>query len=179
VTVQPGVGAGGWQSGGVRLFVAVMPPGDVLDRLAALRRPERPGVRWTRRDQWHVTLAFLGEVADPGPVVAALDVAPLAPATAVLGPAVAALGRRVVCVPVGGLGDLAGAVRHAVAPGERDDRPFRGHVTLARVQRVRIGDLVGEPMGGRFAVGDVRLVRSHLGAGGPRYENLHVRTLAA
>jgi RNA 2',3'-cyclic 3'-phosphodiesterase len=165
----------------VRLFVAIVPPAGVLDRLEALPRPERPGIRWTGRQQWHVTLAFLGEVADPGPVAAALDAAPLAPATAVLGPAVSALGRRVVCVPVAGVDDLAAAVRHAVRlavpppPGERDDAPFRGHLTLARARRARIGDLVGEPVEGRFPVEDVRLVRSHLGAGGPRYEDVHVR----
>jgi RNA 2',3'-cyclic 3'-phosphodiesterase len=162
----------------VRLFVAVQPPDDVLDRLAGLRRPERSGVRWTSRAQWHVTLAFLGEVADPGPVVAALDAAPLAPATADLGPAVAPLGRRVVCVPVAGLDDVAAVVRRALPAGDPDRLGFRGHLTLARVSRGRLGDLVGEPVAARFPVGDVRLVRSHLGGrGGPRYEDLHIRPL--
>jgi 2'-5' RNA ligase len=161
----------------VRLFVAVAPPTEVLDRVASLHRPERPGVRWTRPDQWHVTLVFLGEVADPDPLAAALDAAPLAPATAVLGPAVATLGRRVLQVPVAGLDDLAAAVHRAVPPARPDARPFRGHLTLARADRARLGDLAGEPVEGRFAVEDVRIVRSHLGGGGPRYEDLHVRPL--
>jgi len=38
-----------WQAGRVRLFVAILPPGVVLDQVAALRRPERSGVRWTTR----------------------------------------------------------------------------------------------------------------------------------
>ena len=54
-----------------RLFVAVWPPPEVLDVLAALPRTERPGVRWTTRDQWHVTLRFLG-MADPAEAVEAV-----------------------------------------------------------------------------------------------------------
>ena len=42
-----------------RLFVAVWPPDDVLDRLAVLPRPEVDGLRWTDQDHWHVTLRFL------------------------------------------------------------------------------------------------------------------------
>ena len=49
-------------------FVAVVPPPEVLalDRIG--RRFGAPqsttGLRWTRRDQWHLTLQFLGAVAD-------------------------------------------------------------------------------------------------------------------
>ncbi|HEX6420307.1 MAG TPA: 2'-5' RNA ligase family protein [Acidimicrobiales bacterium] len=164
----------------MRLFVAVRPPEDVLDALAALRRPGRPGVRWTTRPQWHVTLRFLGEVDDAGPVVAALDAAPLAPCTAVAGPAVARLGRSVVMVPVAGVEALAAAVTAATAdlgvpPAAR---PFDGHVTIARVRRGSLRDLVGEPIDLRFRVTDVRLVRSRPGPDGQRYDDLHVRPLA-
>ena len=44
-----------------RYFVAVRPPESVMDEIAGLPRPDVKGVRWTRRDQWHVTLAFLGD----------------------------------------------------------------------------------------------------------------------
>jgi 2'-5' RNA ligase len=170
----------------VRLFVAVVPPDDVLDRLASLRRPARPGVRWTRREQWHVTLRFLGEVDEAAvpAVVAALDAAPLdaappaaappaaaPPAAAVLGPRVAALGRRVVQIPVAGLDDLAAAVTAATAT-------VQGHVTLARVARGGLRDLVGEPVAATFPVVDVRLVHSRPGGrGGPVYADVHVRPL--
>jgi RNA 2',3'-cyclic 3'-phosphodiesterase len=164
----------------VRLFVAVRPPGDVLDALDRLRRPERSGVRWTTRDQWHVTLRFLGEVDDPGTVADALDAAPLAVCGAEAGPRVAALGRGVVVVPVRGLDELAGGVvaataRFGVPP---PDRPFHGHLTLARSRRGSVRDLVGEAVAASFAVDDVRLVRSHLGRDGARYEDVHVRPLA-
>jgi RNA 2',3'-cyclic 3'-phosphodiesterase len=164
----------------VRLFVAVRPPEAVLDALAGLRRPERPGVRWTTRDQWHVTLRFLGEVDDPAPVANALDDAPLAACGAVAGPRVAALGRGVVVVPVRGLDDLAGAVITATAGfgAPPPDRAFRGHLTLARSRRGSVRDLVGQAVEASFPVEDVRLVRSRLGRDGARYEDVHVRPLA-
>lgn len=164
----------------VRLFVAVTPPDTVLDAVARLRRPARPGVRWTTREQWHVTLRFLGEVDDPAPVVAALDRAVLPAAEARIGPRVGLLGRGVVMLPVAGLDGLAAAVVAATAGiGEPvGDRPFRGHLTLARVRRGGSArGLLGEELDRTFAVREVALVRSHLGAGPARYEVLHVRRL--
>ncbi len=164
----------------VRLFVAVRLPDGVLDVVAGLHRPERPGVRWTTRSQWHVTLRFLGHVDDPAPVAAALDAAPLAGCVAAVGPRVTALGRGVVVVPVRGIEALAADVVAATsalgAPPE--PRPFRGHLTLARARRGSVRALVGEPIALGFRVDDVRLVRSHLGPAGARYEDLHVRPLA-
>ena len=49
----------------MRLFVAIAPPPDTFDELDALAGPlraGRPDLRWTGRDAWHVTLAFLGQV---------------------------------------------------------------------------------------------------------------------
>jgi RNA 2',3'-cyclic 3'-phosphodiesterase len=164
----------------VRLFVAVAPPADALAAVARLDRPDVPGVRWTTADQWHVTLRFLGEVEDPGPVAAALDDAPLVPTTASLGPRVAALGRGVLMVPVAGLDALAEAVVSATAgvgqpPG---DRPFQGHLTLARARRgASVRGLAGAAVAATFPVEEVRLVRSRLGPGGARYEDVHVRPL--
>jgi 2'-5' RNA ligase len=166
----------------MRLFVGVVPPERVLDALDRLDRPERAGVRWTRRDQWHVTLRFLGEVADPGPVAAALSAAPLRGCEARLGPRVRALGRQVVCLPVAGLDGLAQAVVEATAGFGQppDDRRFRGHLTLARLRRpARPSGLTGAALDGTFPVTDVRLIRSHQGEGGPRYEDLLVVPLGA
>ena len=47
----------------MRLFVAVTPPPEALDELrsaTADMRSARSELRWTRPDQWHLTLAFLG-----------------------------------------------------------------------------------------------------------------------
>jgi RNA 2',3'-cyclic 3'-phosphodiesterase len=49
----------------MRLFVAISPPAAVLDELEALAAPlrtARQDLRWTSREAWHVTLAFLGQV---------------------------------------------------------------------------------------------------------------------
>jgi len=49
----------------MRLFVAIAPPAAVLDDLDVLAAPLRTGrrdLRWTSREAWHVTLAFLGQV---------------------------------------------------------------------------------------------------------------------
>ncbi|MER3453020.1 MAG: RNA 2',3'-cyclic phosphodiesterase, partial [Acidimicrobiia bacterium] len=51
----------------MRLFVAVWPPEEVLDVVAKLPRPGVVGLRWTSREQWHVTLRFFGSVPEPAP----------------------------------------------------------------------------------------------------------------
>jgi RNA 2',3'-cyclic 3'-phosphodiesterase len=172
----------------VRLFVCVRPPDEILDRIegvvAACRRDAPEGVRWPARSTWHVTLHFLGEVDDPEPVISALAAAPL-PATveAELGPLVVRLGREVVAAPVRGLDALAeavvGAVGHLGRPPE--DRPFRGHVTLARLGRrpARLPACVGTAVAGEWTVGDIALVRSHLGAGPAHYEDLFLRSVGS
>jgi 2'-5' RNA ligase len=163
----------------VRLFVAVWPDAAVLDELAALERPVLDGVRWTARDQWHITLRFFGEVDDAAPVEQALHegVAQVPSTVAALGPSVRRVG-AMLWAPVGGLDDLAAAVVDATAllgaPPER--RPFRGHITLAR-QRHRgrgapLRDAQGQALSGSWTVASIELVRSHLGRGGSQYETI-------
>ncbi|MFK8911628.1 RNA 2',3'-cyclic phosphodiesterase, partial [Streptomyces sp. YS-3] len=53
----------------MRLFVAVLPPGPRLAELAVAVEKSHtlPGadrLRWAGRDDWHLTLAFLGEVEE-------------------------------------------------------------------------------------------------------------------
>jgi 2'-5' RNA ligase len=165
----------------MRLFVAVWPPPEVVERLGELRRGERPGVRWTTADQWHVTLRFLGEVDDPAPVIDALARAPLAPAEARLGPASKPLGRHAVAVPVAGLDDLARGIVVATAAfgTPPPDRDYHGHITLARLRHGNPRAVAGEPIEARWAVEDVLLVRSRLHPDGARYEDLYVRALTA
>ena len=159
------------------LFVAVWPPDEVLDRLTELPRREADGLRWTEREQWHVTLRFLGPVDDVAPVVEALaGVGGLVgPASAVMGPAVGRFGPRILQVPVAGLDDIAAAVVGATAHLGKppDDRRFSGHVTLARVARNAKADLrslTGASVEAEWDVGDVCLVESRLSPKGARYE---------
>ncbi|GLZ05921.1 RNA 2',3'-cyclic phosphodiesterase [Actinomadura sp. NBRC 104412] len=51
----------------MRLFVALVPPPEVLDEIEEFISPLHAGppqLRWVRRDLLHVTLAFLGDVDD-------------------------------------------------------------------------------------------------------------------
>ena len=160
----------------MRLFVAVWPSEEVLDAVAALPRPDVAGLRWTTRDQWHVTLRFLGSVEEDDLADAVAAVRSItAPAVDVeLGPSVGRFGTRILHVPSHGLDEVAAATVAATADaGERPEpRPFRGHLTLARSRRgdTDLGPLAGTPISGRWHAGDITLVRSHLGGAGARYE---------
>jgi 2'-5' RNA ligase len=153
-----------------RLFVAVWPPQDVAELLAALPRPEVRGVRWTTPDQWHVTLRFLGE-AEPDAARAALATLDAAGCEAVLGPGVSRLGRGVLAVAVNGLGDVTAAVVEATAGIGRppESRPFRGHITLARLKDGARPRLRAD-LHARWPVGSVTLVQSRLRSEGATYE---------
>ena len=156
--------------------------------MAALDRPDLPAVRWTLPEAWHVTLRFLGGVAPAVvPVVAgalgALRSCP--PVVAELGPATRRLGRAVLVLPVAGLGEVAAAVDGAlVAAGVGigpDDRPFRGHLTVARSRgRASLpAGLSGTPLAARWVVDEVTLVESILhGSRGSRYTVLERVPLA-
>jgi RNA 2',3'-cyclic 3'-phosphodiesterase len=75
----------------------------------------------------------------------------------------------------GRLAELAEAVREAIAAEfPPDRRPFSPHVTVARCEppaALPMRDLAATLRIGSFAVGEMSLVRSHLGAR-PRYETL-------
>ncbi|WP_031087045.1 RNA 2',3'-cyclic phosphodiesterase [Streptomyces sp. NRRL WC-3549] len=131
----------------VRVFVALAPPDDAKDELAQALRPAYdayPLMRWNRIEDWHITLAFLGEL--PRPVVSLLR-PPLARLAALHSPLRLALrgsghfDERVLWSGIGGDLDglrlLAGEVRalvreHGVAFPER---PLSPHLTLARSRR--------------------------------------------
>jgi 2'-5' RNA ligase len=156
-----------------RCFVAVPAPSPLAEQLQSLDRPGRPGLRWTTPDQWHVTLCFLGSV-DPARLLACLPASFPGPVRAVAGPRPFALSRHVWVLPVAGLDPLAAAVQSClsdlVAPPER---PFHGHLTLARGRRP--GALAGLPSTGVGYEWDVQSVvafRSELHPQGARYHEL-------
>ncbi|GAA1980597.1 RNA 2',3'-cyclic phosphodiesterase [Kitasatospora viridis] len=178
----------------MRLFVAVLPPPAVLAELEAAVAPLQAlpgadGLRWTDRDGWHLTLAFLGEVPEER-----LPVLGEALARAALDHPVHRLrlaggghfGGRVLWVGMAGetwtLRALARSV--AVAVGEvldegADAAEFHPHLTLARSGRhpaagplhAAAAELV--PFhGAEFPVTAVHLVRSDLHAPRARYTSL-------
>jgi RNA 2',3'-cyclic 3'-phosphodiesterase len=185
-TSRPGVG----DNECVRLFVACEVPAEVADVLAVLDRPAIDGLRWTTREQWHVTLRFLGEMPDAGPVCAAMATVPARleasagnlEVDAVLGPVTAWFpGRQVLHAPVRGLDTLAACVVEALTDTPElselvgaDPVRFSGHLTLARVKG-RIpgpGRLAGVPVHAEWAVPSFALMSSMLGPGGARYDTV-------
>ncbi len=131
-----------------RAFVAVVPPAPVLDavgRVVASAGAVPSGWRWVPREQWHLTLQFLGRVADADAVVAALAAATSSqPAfDARLGGAGAFPSARRAGVAWTGvvegaeeLSSLEGSVGSAleVLGYEREQAAFHPHVTLARAR---------------------------------------------
>jgi 2'-5' RNA ligase len=192
----------------MRLFVAVDPPAvavqELVDAVAPLR--EMPGadrLRWTGVEGWHLTLAFLGEV--PVTEVERLEEV-LAGAAAVNGAHRLRLaggghfGDRVLWVGVDGetwaLRRLADSVREGIKElgMEADERGFHPHLTLARagsghghsraVRRSAPGELQGMAAalegfrGSEWEAAELRLMRSSLGYGPARYEQLRAWPLA-
>lgn len=138
-------------------------------------------LRWVEEQNLHVTLRFLGDV-DPEQVPAitggiAGAVAGVGSLVARLGPATATFGGSILHVPVDGLDDLAARVIAATADVGQppEDRPFRGHLTLARVRgrRGRIpSGLVGQPVDTSWTVRAIGLMSSDLTADGPSYRTV-------
>lgn len=157
-----------------RLFVAVWPSDEARAHVRALPRDGWVDVRWTPEDNWHVTLAFLGE-ADVDDVMRRLSRGEYHAATAVLAPRMRTMGRESLVVPVDGLDQVAAAVRtHVFANAQR--QPFRGHLTVGRsvgkrpiVSTTRSGQIVA-PLA--FEVTEIALVRSVLSAAGARYDTV-------
>jgi 2'-5' RNA ligase len=165
----------------MRLFVALVPPAEARAELAAAIRelPTPPRLRWTRPEQWHLTLAFLAEVDNSscGQLVERLGRVARrhAPPELALGGA-GRFGGRVLWTRVDGdrvaLRRLVDAVRAAVRrcglPTER--RPYRPHLTLARggTPAPDLAPLVASLRdfnGSTWTASELHLVRSRLGAG--------------
>ena len=190
-----------------RLFVGVPLPDEavaaVSEVVAAVRAlPLRAGdrdVRWVRLDGLHLTLRFLGPTPPEriDPTMAAID----AVGRAARGPIEIELsragtfpsGRRPRTLWIGlsagveALAELAAAADDALveAGWDRDGRPFRPHLTLARSDGVAAGSLVAgrlvEAMTDRrirCTIDRVGLFESVTGGGPARYVPLVIRNLA-
>ncbi|MEU8529154.1 MULTISPECIES: RNA 2',3'-cyclic phosphodiesterase [Streptomyces] len=176
----------------IRVFIALAPPDEAKDELARALGPAYaayPRMRWNRIEDWHITLAFLGEL--PVTTVPSLQ-PPLAALAAARPPLELALrgsghfDERVLWSGVegdlDGLYQLATEVRAAVAecgiPFE--GRPLRPHLTLARARRDDTSCIVAAAEGlsgftGRpWRAARLHLVGSNFGRGpGPiRYRDI-------
>jgi 2'-5' RNA ligase len=169
----------------VRAFVALLPPASALAELAGALEPVRaayPDLRWTPAEQWHLTLAFLGEIDGDGLGAGVLPnlTERLARAARRHPPSDLALGGsgrfgdRVLWTrvdPPNGPRALAASVgaaaRRCGIPV--DERSYRPHLTLARARpgtdlRPAV-EALRSFSGTRWTADALHLVRSRLGAG--------------
>ncbi|MFE1437352.1 RNA 2',3'-cyclic phosphodiesterase [Streptomyces sp. NPDC058739] len=176
----------------VRVFIALAPPDDAKEELERELRPAYeayPRMRWNRVEDWHITLAFLGEL--PARIVPRLR-QPLADLAARRAPMALALrggghfDDRVLWTGIDG--DLAGL--HTLATEVRElvgecgvtleERPLRPHLTLARARRddpssvLEVATALATFTGSRWHAERLHLVGSNFGRGpGPiRYRDI-------
>ncbi len=176
----------------MRLFVAVNFTGQVRDAVAdAIERLRlyNPPWRWAHRDNWHVTVKFLGETLprDVEPITRCLQDISARHTTFAM--SLSGLGGfpdlsrpRVLFFSVEQgkeeLTRLAADVENGLfeAAGiPRENRPFRAHATVARIKK-RLPQAVtdklkrGEPLSGvSQVVTAFDLMQSELGPDGARY----------
>ncbi len=180
----------------MRLFVALAPPPGPLaelDRAVAPLRGDWPALRWAGQERWHVTLAFLGEVAPDkldGLGERLARAAGRHPSVSLRigagGAFPSAAKARVLCAHItaekqdlAGLRALAASVaagaRRAGAPPPDEGRRYRPHVTLARSRepsdlRALVQALAGF-VGSVWTTSQIHLVRSQTGPA-TRYETI-------
>ena len=167
----------------VRLFAALELPEEVRAELhawGARVAADEPALRLLEPEALHVTLVFLGwqpvDVMEEIGAAVRAAARPL-PQLAVTGAAWLPPRRPGVLVaelkPSFSIDELQGElVDGLTAYHEPEDRPFRPHVTVARVRRgarLRASD-IPEPPQLRFHSAGLVLYRSQLGRGGARYE---------
>lgn len=179
----------------MRTFVAVELPGETRRELQDLiEQLRRSGIRaaWVRPDRMHLTLRFLGEIAEDQVVaigeMLARGCAGRSPfECAVQGAGAFPNVRRpnVIWAGVGplegGLGEVqalaeAAALRVGLKP---ENRPFRPHLTLGRIRRPEEAGHLGRALapltefrGRGFLVTGVTLFSSTLKPTGPVYERI-------
>ena len=178
-----------------RLFVAL--PLDEATRLAVerivdvvrAREPEGRGVRWVRLDGLHLTLRFLGPTSEDRVPSIGTAIAAAAATTSPFSVRIAGSGSfpptgrpRTVWLGVDEGADVAGRLAAALddelaaAGWERDGRPFRAHLTLARADGVRAGPATVralaravEGVAIEASIDRIALFESITGAGRARY----------
>jgi len=178
-----------------RLFVSVDLPDDLVEEVAAVqeRFEDASGLNFTDPEQAHVTLKFLGDVADDrvgavadaiGEAVADADVEPFTARYEGLGvfPSMEYISVLWLGVVEGGdeLTRLHEAIEErTTAMGfEPEGHEFTPHVTLARMEHAGGKELVQRGVrewtasAGEATVEDVRLTESELTSDGPVYSTV-------
>ncbi|OPZ60328.1 MAG: 2'-5'-RNA ligase [Deltaproteobacteria bacterium ADurb.Bin510] len=179
----------------IRAFIAAELPPPVKDELmAAGRALERKGLhtRWLGPDNLHLTLKFLGNIDEAlvPQLGAELDgllagVPPLSLSLDRLGAFPNRRAARVIWAGLAGetarLAELAAAIDricalHGILP---EKRPFRGHITLARLKNPSMLDLDTNLPTADFTLDKVNLYASTLSRDGASYRVLHGTALGS
>ncbi len=175
----------------MRVFAAVELPDGFRGQTAELARSleRRVAGRFLPQENYHVTLAFLGDIDEGGAAAAvcAVEDACATAAPVLLEPVgLGTFGRArdaTLFLELGrdpGLAALAGRLRDALRSRGVgfDEKPFRPHVTLARRARLSSGDLGGLVLPERAPARRVTLFKSMLSSAGARYKPLFSAPLA-
>ncbi|MFJ8620843.1 RNA 2',3'-cyclic phosphodiesterase [Streptomyces clavifer] len=167
----------------VRVFIALAPPDHAKEELARELGPAygtHPHLRWNRIEDWHITLAFLGELPAGTVPLLRRPLADLAAGRRPPGLALRGSGSfddRVLWSGVEGdldeLHTLAADVRSAVrnCGVTFEERPLRPHLTLARARRgdrtsaAEIAEGLAGFTGRRWPAERLHLVGSNAGRG--------------
>jgi RNA 2',3'-cyclic 3'-phosphodiesterase len=184
----------------VRLFVAVNLPDSVrraIEDASAALRQAAPSVRWLQPDNFHITLKFLGSVADERitAVRAAMEAAAHSPqfAMTVRGAGAFPNFRRPRVYWVGvdddnSLARLQLEVERTIAPlgFPTEARPFHPHITIGRVNEVPAPELRAVETASndfhyesKVLVKSIELMESKLSPKGARYEAIQSVALGA
>ena len=175
----------------VRAFVAVRVPGNIADTLENFLAEIRPlaPIRWVRREQFHITLKFLGELRPHviAQVIEALEhikyFHPFNITLDHIGAFPNLNSPRVLWLSgqrgSSELGRIAREVDETLCDEtglERDSRKFKPHLTLARLKEARLPeDLVrklGDVPSLAWDCGELVLMKSLLTPKGPIYSQL-------
>lgn len=192
--MEDGMGAKAW-----RLFVAISLPEPVKDEIEKAQREMRNGLpgnfmRWTKREQFHLTLKFLGNVASARVGELSDSLRKVCETFGAMRLKAERIGffpdmryPRVAWVWVHDekelLPRLQQAIELAAQPftAERAEKNFTGHVTLARIQGIKraqaeVLSKCALGMAGRFfgewTTESIGLIRSELSPSGARYTTL-------
>ncbi|MHB8512954.1 MAG: RNA 2',3'-cyclic phosphodiesterase [Actinomycetota bacterium] len=170
----------------MRLFIAIQVPDSVRDecaRVAALMEPAVSDARWVPPKNIHLTLAFIGEAADPDPIFEAVEraaetIEPMKLRCGGVGCFPNARRARVIWVGLTGDADRLSSAARAIQSELGtigflfEDRPFSGHLTIARLKIPSSVDVAisVEPI--EFSVREIAVMRSKLARPAPSYEEV-------
>lgn len=180
----------------IRAFLALDPPPEILRTIAdiqsALRKNIRGSVSWVRPEGMHLTLKFFGDIATDDITAVSEIVAGHAAGVRTFHLEAKGLGvfpglrrPRVLWFGIGGEVERLIAMQKAIDQGleacgfPREERPFRAHLTLARIKSLRglegLDSVIagkGSESAGKFMATGLTLFKSELTPKGAIYTTL-------